>query len=359
MKNFACLKLFLCSLFLLLSIKIYAQDPNFHIYLCFGQSNMAGAGAIETQDKTVNSRFQVMASADCSQFNRKFGKWSPAIPPLWGCPTGGLCPVDYFGRTMVDSLPSNIKIGVIVIGIPGCDIALFGKTGYQGFDTYKYVPTRYNGSAYAWLMDLAKLAKQDGVIKGILMHQGETNSGQATWPNKVKTVYDNIIADLGLVASKTPLLVGELLYQNQGGACGGHNTIIATVPNVIPNSYVISANGLPGNENDKFHFNSLGNRNFGIRYAQKMLLLLEKSMVKQTNFVTSPEHFDLQNYSDGTIKISTDDQYNYSVTNIRGALVEKGNAKGELIVGTKFTPGIYFLSIQNRSGIFTGKLLKK
>ncbi len=357
MKIFSCLKLFLSSLFLLLSIDIYAQDPNFHIYLCFGQSNMAGAGTIEAQDKTVNSRFQVMASKDCSQLNRKFGMWSSATPPLWGCPTGGLCPVDYFGRTMIDSLPSNIKVGVIVIGIPGCDIALFGKTGYQGFDTYNNVPTKYNGSAYAWLMELAKLAKQDGVIKGILMHQGETNSGQTTWPNKVKTVYDNIIADLGLVASKTPLLVGELLYQNQGGSCGGHNTIIATVPNVIPNSYVISANGLPGKDN--FHFNSVGNRNFGIRYAQKMLPLLERSAVKQTNLVISPDHFNLHNYSDGTIKISTDDQFNYSVTNIRGALVEKGSAKGELTVGTKFTPGVYFLSIQNKTGNFTEKMLKK
>lgn len=35
-----------------------APDPNFHIYLAFGQSNMEGQGDIGQQDKTVDERFQ-------------------------------------------------------------------------------------------------------------------------------------------------------------------------------------------------------------------------------------------------------------------------------------------------------------
>jgi len=255
----------------LITKSVFSQDPNYQIYLCFGQSNMAGAGPIETQDLTVDSRFQFMKPQDCSSTNQFAGNWYPGIPPLWGC-SGGLSPADYFGRTMVANLPTTVKVGVVNVAIPGCDIALFFKTGYAGYDTYNYVPTKYAGSAYAWLLDLAKQAQKVGVIKGILLHQGESNNGQATWPAQVKTVYNNLITDLGLDASKTPLLVGELLYQNQGGTCWGHNSVIAKVPSVIPNSYVISADGLPGK--DQFHFNSAGNRTFGVRYAQQMLKLL-------------------------------------------------------------------------------------
>ena len=246
----------------------FGQDPNYHIYLCFGQSNMAGAGDIETQDKTVDSRFQFMKPQDCSV--QKAGNWYAAVPPLWGC-SGGIGPADYFGRTMAASRPANIKIGVVVVAVPGCKIELFGKTGYAGLDTYNNVPAKYNGSAYTWLLDMAKLAQKDGVIKGILLHQGESNTGDQAWPSKVKAVYDNLIADLGLNPAQTPLLAGELLYQNQGGACYGHNPVIAKLPSVIPNSYVISANGLPGK--DQYHFNSAGNRTFGARYAEKMLAL--------------------------------------------------------------------------------------
>ena len=41
------------------------------------------------------------------------------------------------------------------------------------------------------LIELAKIAKKQGVIKGILLHQGETNNGDANWPNRVKTVYND------------------------------------------------------------------------------------------------------------------------------------------------------------------------
>ena len=36
-----------------------AQDANFYIYLCLGQSNMEGNARYEAQDTLVNPRFQV------------------------------------------------------------------------------------------------------------------------------------------------------------------------------------------------------------------------------------------------------------------------------------------------------------
>lgn len=268
---------------LMMSWSTYAQDPNFHIYLCFGQSNMEGNGVIEAQDKTgVDSRFQVMGAVNCSQNGKSYtlGKLQTATPPVFRCNTG-LGPIDNFGRTMVANLPSNIKVGVVPVAIGGCDIALFEKQNYAA-----YVATApswmigninsYGGNPYARLVEVAKMAQKEGVIKGILLHQGETNNNQSNWPQRVKGIYDNLIKDLGLDASKTPLLVGELVRTEQGGSCGAHNKYIATVPSVIPNSNVISAEGLP-HKGDGLHFTPAAYRTLGQRYAQKMLTLLPPS----------------------------------------------------------------------------------
>ncbi len=346
-----------CCIPLLLVSMAFSQDPDYHIYLCFGQSNMAGAGTIEAQDQTVDSRFQMMEPIGCQNLNRTFGEWYPAVPPLWGC-NGGIGPSDYFGRTMVDSLPSNIKIGVVVVAIPGCDIALFFKSGYQGYDTYNYVPKKYGGSAYAWLLDLAKKAQQDGVIKGILLHQGESNNSQRDWPEKVKGIYDNLISELGLDGSQTPLLVGEMLYQNAGGACYGHNSVIATVPDVIPNSHVISAEGLPGK--DQFHFNSEGNRNFGIRYAQKMLTLLtvdDAIPVKRSK--TFNENKPPYSFQKNGFEIRMNGSYEYRIAAVNGTMLERGKGKGVRKVGAKLATGVYLLSVINSEVKFTRKVLKR
>jgi hypothetical protein len=354
MKNVSRRTSFLCGFFLLSCVNIFAQDPNFHIYLGFGQSNMAGAGAIEAQDLTVDNRFQVMAPMSCASLNRTFGNWYPAIPPLWGCPSGGLGPCDYFGRTMVQNLPGNIRVGVIVVGIPGCDIRLFDKTGYQGFDTYNYVPAKYNGSAYAWLMELARLAQNDGVIKGFLMHQGETMPNASLWPGQVKRVYDSLVSDLQLVPSETPLLVGELLYTSAGGCCGGNNVTIARIPTVIPNSYVISASGLAGK--DKYHFNSASQRIFGARYAQQMLSLLTVSV---TNSPVNNNRFNKLRpvvIANKSVRITVDGYFRYRITDFCGALMEAGNGRGLQTVGAGLTPGMYFLSVEHRAGFFTEKI---
>jgi hypothetical protein len=350
--------LLLCGFFLLLGVKVFAQDPNFYIYLCFGQSNMCGAGSIEAQDKTVDDRFQMMEPIGCTNRNQSFGKWYPAVPPLWGC-NGGLGPSDYFGRTMVEDLPSNIKVGVVVVAVPGCDILLFDKTGYKGYDTYNTVPANFGGSAYAWLMELAKLAQKDGVIKGFLLHQGETMPDAAKWPGQVKRVYDSLISDLQLVPSKTPLLAGELLYQNQGGSCGSHNTTIAKISNVIPNSYVISANGLPGK--DQYHFTTESNRTLGKRYAEKMLSLIKVPIVNKA-FNSGNSSFSILRsvfVANNAVQIKLEADFEYRIFNFCGALLEAGNGIGALSVGADLAPGMYFLTVENAMGRFTGKIFKR
>ena len=89
-----------------------AQDPNFHIYLCFGQSNMEGAGRIEDHDRTVDERFQVLQAVDAPDLKREKGRWYAAVPPLARARTG-IGPAYYFGRTMVAALPKDVRVGVV------------------------------------------------------------------------------------------------------------------------------------------------------------------------------------------------------------------------------------------------------
>lgn len=265
---------------LFLSATSFSQDKKFYIFLCFGQSNMEGNARPEPQDTTVDSRFQVMEAVDCPNLGRERGKWYTAVPPLCRCRTG-LTPADYFGRTLIESLPKDVKVGVINVAVGGCKIELFDKDHYQS-----YVSTapkwmigminEYEGNPYKRLVEMAKLAQQDGVIKGILLHQGESNTGDSTWPQKVKLVYDNLLRDLNLKPNSVPLLAGEVVNADQGGACASMNQIIATLPQTIPNSYMISSAGCP-QKGDNLHFTAAGYRELGKRYGEKMLTLLGHS----------------------------------------------------------------------------------
>jgi hypothetical protein len=255
-----------------------AQDTNFFVFLCFGQSNMEGYPGIEEQDKTgVDERFKVLATVNFPSQGRTKGNWYTAVPPL--CRPGtGLCPADFFGRTLVSNLPPNIKVGVINVAIGGCKIELFDKENYSN-----YVATAapwmintikaYDGNPYAHLVEMGKLAQKDGVIKGILLHQGESNTNDKEWPNKVKAVYENLIKDLNLKAEEVPLLAGEVVNADQKGVCAGMNNLIAKLPQTLTNSYVVSSKGCLS-RGDHLHFSPAGYREFGSRYAEVMLPLL-------------------------------------------------------------------------------------
>src|SRR5512133_3789995 len=91
--------LFTVSLF---SSNVFSQDPNFYIFLAFGQSNMEGNARPESMDNTVDERFKLLPAVDMSDKGRTKGVWTKATPPLCRSSTG-LTPCDYFGRTLVDS----------------------------------------------------------------------------------------------------------------------------------------------------------------------------------------------------------------------------------------------------------------
>ena len=265
---------------LLLSASAHSQDENFYVFLCLGQSNMEGFPGIQEQDKaSVDGRFQVLAAVDFPELGRAKGNWYNAVPPLCR-PRAGLGPADYFGRTLVTNLPEEIKVGVLNVSVAGCRIELFDEATYESYaatapDWMKGIIAAYGGNPYRHLVEMAKVAQQAGVIKGILLHQGEANTNDADWPAKVKAIYENLLRDLDLRATEVPLLAGELVGADQGGKCASMNAIIAGLPKTIPTAHVVSSAGCLSRP-DQLHFAPEGYRELGKRYAEVMLPLLAR-----------------------------------------------------------------------------------
>ncbi len=282
-------------------------NPNFYIYLCFGQSNMEGNAQWETCDEGVNSRFRMFATTNFSSPTRVLGNEYIANCPIVS-PVGKLGMSDYFGRTMVAALPKDVKVGVVAVAMGGSPIEMFDKDKCEqkladNPNEWWAILTReqYGGNAYQRLVDIGKKAQQKGVIKGMLLHQGCSNNGDPNWPKNVKKIYNDLLTDLGLEAQDVPLFVGETLRQDQGGACYGHNTVVAKMPSTVPTSHVIHSNGCPGNGSDPWHFNAAGYRTMGKRYAYSALHVMGREAKMDSTFrmaSTLKKFFTVKNFDD-------------------------------------------------------------
>ena len=253
--------------------KVAQPDPNFYIFLCFGQSNMEGNARPEAVDlESPGSRFLLMPAVDFPNKGRKMGEWCEASAPLCR-PNTGLTPADWFGRTMVASTPENIRIGVIHVAIGGIDIKGFLPDSIENYaknkapQWMKGMLAAYDNNPYERLVTLAKKAQKDGVIKGILMHQGETNTGDPKWAGMVKQVYENLCGDLQLKPEEVNLYVGNIVQAGGKGVCIGCKKQIDELPNTIHTSQVISSDDC-SNGPDRLHFDAAGYRELGCRYGE-------------------------------------------------------------------------------------------
>ena len=302
------------SLFLTtaLCVAALAQDPNLHIYLAYGQSNMSGQATVTDSDRQTNPRFLVLRAGNHS--NQKVGEFYPAAPPM-GHSQSKVGIVDFFGRKMIQELPDSITVAVANVAIGGQSIDLFDKDRNKAYvqnaknkgDTWwiQYLD-EYGGDAYKRIVEMGKIAKQKGVIKGFLFHQGEADYQMNDWPKRVKKVYDDLIAELELDPEKTPILIGELAPT---GDLGWRNDAVKQAADLIPNGHLISAQGCPAIKEPSYtlHFSREGYQTFGERYAEKMLEILKSQepapdTSKQDSVVTDSSKTD-STKQDSTIAI--------------------------------------------------------
>jgi hypothetical protein len=320
-----------------------AVDPNYQMYLLMGQSNMEGFDGIGSQDRATNPRIKVLAYTNCSGLGREYNKWYLAAPPLHGC-GAGVGPGDYFAKTLADSFP-KITIGLIPTAIAGVDIDFFRKgVVSRRRNEFSIPPDNKRSGAYDMVIEKAKEAQKVGVIRGILLHQGESDAGDEAWVGKVKGMVADLRKDLGL-GDSVPFLAGELRYD---GCCAKHNPIIAKLPANIPNAYVISAKGLLGRGDDA-HFSLAAQREFGKRYAAKMIEVLHAQQPTGTRPAEDPSHqpgFTVHEAGaqSGTLASCASACSGFVLMGLDGKVVARSSEREWRIPEERIRRGLYFLT---------------
>ena len=325
-------------------------DPKFQIYLCFGQSNMEGGSPAEPVDmEYVDERFKTFAARDFESPARSLGNQYTAYPPIASDKTV-LGVADYFGRSMVAALPADYRVGVVDVAVGGTKIQAFiSEMAKDYMEPGRAYIKKYGGNLYKRLVYTAKIAQQSGVIKGILLHQGEANCGDPQWLEYVQTIYNRLIVDLGLNAAEVPLLAGEVVNASENGQCAAHNEIIAQLPSRIPTAHVISSYRCPCDAVG-LHFSSSGYRIMGKRYAIKMLELLGYPAHKDANYQL---HESLRRFYKAThldthidIDLLPGSTYNFKVTayfedghneDVTAEVVVTSTGDGLIVNGTQLT----------------------
>ena len=235
------------------------------LFILIGQSNMSGMSPMPSEPWPINERVTFMVQFDCDRLGQTAGEWLPAEPPLHGCQwaTGGigLGLADFFGAKLAQEWP-DADIGLIPNAIPGQLISIYLKEG----GTQAPVPPGY-ANAYEMTVDRSRKAQEQGRIRAILMHQGESDDNQMMsdqWLGRVATVIADLRADLNL-GEEVPFLAGQI----GPSQWEKHNAYVDQIPDYVPNSAVISAEGTA--IHDIAHFDEASAKIMGERYVEKFL----------------------------------------------------------------------------------------
>jgi hypothetical protein len=230
-------------------------DPNFHLYLLVGQSNMAGRGAPDAASKSIHPRVMMLD---------KQNQWVPATDPLhFDKPAVvGVGPGFTFGQILAEKAPKKVRIGLIPCAVGGSSIEAWQQGGYDQ-------PTKTH--PYDEALARARAAQQSGVIKGIIWHQGESDSS----PDKAAAYLPKLISLIAafrreLGQAQLPFVAGELGYYQP--AYQAINRQLAQLPGQVPHTAVVSAEGL-NHKGDITHFDTPSARELGRRYAAAMIRL--------------------------------------------------------------------------------------
>lgn len=223
-----------------------------HLYLLMGQSNMAGRDRSKLAGQVDNPR--VLA------FSQE-GKWSVARDPLHqkdGRIEPGAGPGISFANAMAKAQP-GVTIGLIPCAVGGTPLKRWVK----------------GGDLYQRAIERAKAAEKDGVIMGVLWHQGESDSGKEELAVSYEKRLSGMIADLrgDLGKPELPVVVGEIggfLDLKKNPYAETVRAALKRIPAEVPRTGFASSEGL-GDKGDKLHFSADAAKTLGERYAEVML----------------------------------------------------------------------------------------
>lgn len=235
-------------------------DPEFHLYLLVGQSNMAGRGTVDSLSTPDDPHILML---------NENNEWTLARDPLhFDKPkVSGVGPGLAFAHKMLSNQKdSNVRIGLIPCAVGGTSIDMWqpGKDAYDG----KYYP-------YDDAVERLHIAMRDGVVKGIIWHQGEADSREeraSVYLEKLQILVIRLRNEIG--NQHVPFVAGELGYYKERYML--INRELKKLSKVIPNAAVATSEGLV-HKGDDTHLDSKSARELGVRMAEKMQQLQTES----------------------------------------------------------------------------------
>lgn len=226
---------------------------NFYIFLMAGQSNMAGRGIVEPSD-TVSS--PLILALDNNN------EWVYAKEPLHYYEPGrtGLDCGLSFAKELSKKYGKEITIGLVPCAIGGSSIEQWsGDANYRGVKLYSN------------FLEKAKIAAQSGTIKGLLWHQGESNTGAKShvdYKQKLEGFFTKVRSDLQLPELSIYMgLLGPYLTTYSFPFTDEVNKDIKKLSETGKNMYLIKTSDFT-HLADTIHFDSRSQRKMGKRFAK-------------------------------------------------------------------------------------------
>ena len=239
------------------------NKSKFYLFLLVGQSNMAGRGKAEAVDTLPNPKVLTLNSR---------GEWEVAKEPIhFDRSYVGVGPGLTFGKLMAQA-DTSIYIGLIPCAVGGSSI----NSWLPALDTAKA------GKNYQVAILRTRAAIQNGTLKGIIWHQGETDctaKGIVNYQEKLKNVVIGFRADFK--NPKLTFIAGELpAFQTQQPdeeKKMRFNPYVAKINSTLQNlkgnltnfDYVVATD--TDHIGDYLHFNATSARIMGQRYGNLML----------------------------------------------------------------------------------------
>jgi hypothetical protein len=238
-----------------------AQSRDLHpselqIYLLAGQSNMAGRGVVEAQDRVPNPRVMTL--------NRTM-HWVRAVDPIhYDKPSAGVGPGRSFGLALA-AREANVRIVLVPAAVGGSPISSWEPAALD---------PATNTHPYDDAIARARIAMRDGRLRAILWHQGESDATperSVLYAERLRALIARFRTDLG--DPELPFIIGQL-GQFPGRPWSdavrrvdsAHRAIATTMPNVA----FVSSEGLR-DKGDTLHFDAASARVLGERYAAAYL----------------------------------------------------------------------------------------
>jgi hypothetical protein len=232
-------------------VKLPSKET-FHLFLLVGQSNMAGRGVVEAQDRTPHPRVLML--------NRE-GKWAPAADPLhFDKAAAGVGLGKTFAELIAEAQP-GITVGLIPCAVGGSPI-----------DSWMPGALDVATNTHPWddMMKRAEIALPAGTLKGILWHQGESDAKPEFAPSYEAKLHQ-LIARMRKVfeAPTVPFIAGQMGRFESAPWTPEKirvDQVHQALPKNVPHTAFVSSEGL-NHKGDNVHFDAASYRELGKRYA--------------------------------------------------------------------------------------------